>query len=155
MQTKQHSDVTRAEERMKKICEQMIQDSKNTEEKKMENTSGIRPTEYKVLIKPKEAYEKNESGYRTTSGGIVVPDEVEEREQFAQMEGTIIDMSPWAFDFLRDDEMSQSMHWSNVSVPNIGNRVLYSKYSGSMCEGNDGEQYRLVSDKDIAAILED
>ena len=58
----------------------------------MDNPSGITPTEYKVLIDPIEVEEK-------TAGGIFIPDEIKDRDQFAQQKGRILATSPLAFTY--------------------------------------------------------
>jgi chaperonin GroES len=102
------------------------------------NASGIMPTEFKVLLKPKEVQEK-------TKGGIILPDETKDRDQFAQMEGMIVAVSPLAFTYSDD--------WGSHQPPKPGDRVLFAKYSGAKVTGKDGQEYRIVSDKDIAAVL--
>lgn len=101
------------------------------------NTSGIYPVEYKILIAAKTVEEK-------TKGGIFLPDDTKEREQFAQMEGTLVACSPLAFTY--DD-------WKDANPPKPGDRVLFAKYSGAKVTGKDGKEYRLVNDKDVAAVL--
>lgn len=104
----------------------------------MSNPSGIYPTEYKVLILPKQVDEK-------TKGGIIIPDQTKERDQFAQMEGEIVAVSPLAFTY--DD-------WKEASSPKVGDRVLFAKYAGASVIGKDGKEYRICNDKDLAAVLE-
>jgi chaperonin GroES len=100
--------------------------------------SGIRPTEFKVLIKPKTVEEK-------TKGGIILPDEHKDREQFAQMEGELIAVSPLAFSYA---------DWTDdADKPKPGDRVLFAKFSGAKVTGMDGVEYRLTNDKDVAAVL--
>ena len=101
------------------------------------NLSGINPVEYKVLIEPKKVDEK-------TKGGIIIPDESKDREQFAQMEGALVACSPLAFTY--DD-------WKNANPPKPGDRVLFAKFAGAKVTGKDGKEYRIVNDKDIAAVL--
>jgi chaperonin GroES len=103
----------------------------------MKNESGVFPTEYKILVKPKKVDEK-------TKGGIIIPDESKDREQFAQMEGTLVACSPLAFTY--DD-------WKSASPPRVGDRVLFAKFAGAKVTGKDGEEYRLINDKDCAAVL--
>jgi len=103
----------------------------------MTNPSGILPTEYKVLIAPKAIDEK-------TKGGIIIPDQTKERDQFAQMEGELIAVSPLAFTY--DD-------WKGHLPPKPGDRVLFAKYAGANVKGRDGKDYRLCNDKDVAAVL--
>lgn len=102
----------------------------------MENKSGINPVEYKVLILPDEIKEK-------TQGGIIIPDMTKDREQMAQVKGTIVAVSPDAFS---TDE------WAH-SCPVAGDRVYYGKYAGYTVRGSDDVEYRLVNDKDIVAKL--
>jgi chaperonin GroES len=101
------------------------------------NTSGVLPTEYKVLISAKTIEEK-------TAGGIIIPDTSKERQQFAQMEGVLVAVSPLAFTY--DD-------WKEAQPPQVGDRVLFAKYAGAEIKGKDGKDYRLCKDKDVAAVL--
>ncbi len=104
----------------------------------MKNRSGIYPTEYKVLVQPDKVEEK-------TSGGIFLPEDVQEKDQHASTKGTLIDISPLAFKY--DD-------WpSSERVPKPGDRIAFARYAGVSIDGSDGEQYRLINDKDVIAIL--
>ena len=105
----------------------------------MTNESGIHPTEFKCLVLPKAVEEKSK-------GGIILPDETKERDQFAQLEGTLVDASPLAFTY----------HDGTVKAfnpPKPGDHVLFAKYAGAVVKGRDGKDYRLVNDKDICAVL--
>lgn len=103
----------------------------------MTNPSGIYPVEFKVLVRPIEVEEK-------TSGGIYLPDSTKERDQFAQMQGELVAISPLAFTY------DSSIEWDQ---PKVGDRVLFAKYAGTVVDGKDGKKYRLVNDKDVAAVL--
>lgn len=105
----------------------------------MKNNSGILPTEYKILVKPKTAEEK--------IGSIFIPDEAKDRNQFAQTEGELVAISPLAFTYANETE------WNGSPKPKPGDRVLYAKYAGTTVKGKDGIEYRLVNDKDVAAVL--
>lgn len=105
----------------------------------MKNTSGIRPMEYYVLVAPERVEEK-------TSGGIFLPDDYKEKQQFAQKKGVLIDKSPLAFNF--DD-------WPAREQPQIGQTVLFSKYQADEVTGKDGETYWIMKDKAIAAVMDD
>lgn len=105
------------------------------------NTSGIQPTEYRVLILPEDV------GDRFEGSTLYRPDTVKERDQFAQMAGTIVAVSPVAFTYEQ---------WPpGARIPQVGDKVLFGKYSGAIVKGRDKVDYRLVSDKDIGAILID
>lgn len=102
------------------------------------NPSGINPTEFKILVKPKKVDEK-------TKGGIILPDDTKDRDQFAQMEGTLVACSPLAFTY---------QDWPDgFSPPKPGDQILFAKFAGAKVTGKDGEEYRLINDKDAAAVL--
>lgn len=101
------------------------------------NKSGIKPVEYKVLILPDKVEEK-------TTGGIILPDMTKDRDQMAQVKGVIVAVSPDAF---------CTEEW-RCSAPRLGMRVYYGKYAGYTVRGADGEDYRLVNDKDIVATIQ-
>lgn len=106
----------------------------------MKNESGVCPTEYNALVKPKKAEEKSK-------GGIILPDESRDREQFAQMEGELVALSPLAFSYAGPSE------WNGADKPKPGDRVLFAKYAGALIRGKDGQDYRIIKDKDISAVL--
>lgn len=106
----------------------------------MKNDSGIYPTEYKVLIAPVKVEEK-------TKGGIILPEEHKDREQFAQMQGTLVAVSKLAFTYASDAE------WAPADRPKPGDTVLFAKFAGAKVTGKDGKEYRIANDKDVAAVL--
>ena len=108
------------------------------------NPSGISPTEYKVLVKPKPAEE-------VSKGGIIMPDSTKTSEKFAQTEGVIIAQSPLAHSYSTPEEWAAS----GASKPQPGDRILYAKYAGAWVKGKDGVEYILIQDKDICATIED
>ena len=101
-----------------------------------ENKSGIEPVEYKVLIKPDEVETK-------TAGGIYIPDSVKDKAKYAKDEGIVIAIGSNAF---------TDPDWD--VKPAVGQRVLYDRYAGSNVKSRaDGEDYRLINDKEIGAII--
>ena len=98
------------------------------------NTSGIRPCEFKVLVKPKEVKEK-------TVGGIIIPESAKEKEKYATMEGEVIAVGALAF---------TNPDW--LDKPKPGDVVLYDKYAGCTVRGTDGYDYKMVNDREIGAI---
>jgi len=104
------------------------------------NPTGIKPIEYKVLIRVDELLDRS-------SGGIFIPETAMEREQYAHDRGVLVDASEMAFG-----------DWTGRK-PEIGNKVIFSKYAGSiiMYEGPDRkrQRYRLCNDKDICAVIEE
>ena len=102
----------------------------------MKNESGIQPVEFKVLVKVDELEE-------VTEGGIIIPEDVRAKEALAIANATLIAVGGNAF---------TEPNWKGL-IPQPGMRVIIAKYSGNLLKGSDGVEYRLCSDKDIAAIL--
>lgn len=100
----------------------------------MINNSGLQPVEYKILIEPEEIEQKS-------AGGIILTDKVTDREKMAQVRGKLVAVGGNAFD-----------DW-NGRAPVVGDSVWYAKYAGYIVKGEDGIEYRLANDKDIAAIV--
>ena len=94
----------------------------------------IKPLADKVLVKASEVFEDK------TSGGIIIPDTAKEKPH----EGKVIAVGPG-----RTDENGEIIKM-NVKV---GDNVLYSKYGGTELK-YEGEEYIIMSESDILAILE-
>jgi len=93
----------------------------------------IRPLNDKVLIKRLEAEEK-------TKGGIVLPDSAKEKPQ----KGTILAMGEGKL--LKDGTRAK------FQVAK-GDKVLFASYAGTEIK-IDGEDYMLMDESDILAILD-
>lgn len=93
----------------------------------------VRPLGEKVLIKRIEAEGK-------TAGGIVLPDTAKEKPR----EGKVIAIG--------DGKLLKSGERAKFQVKK-GERVLFSSYGGTEVK-IDGEEYLLMSEEDILAIIE-
>lgn len=102
------------------------------------NESGVVPTEYKILVLPDDVPEK-------TAGGILVPIWARDQRQGACQTGVVVDIADEAFSFVEDPD---------VRWPRIGERIAYTKYAGMTIVGRDEKTYKLMTDKDVAAILD-
>jgi len=102
------------------------------------NPSGITPIEYNVVVRPEKVAEK-------TAGGVYMPDDVREKDQYGEYKGVLVAVSPMAFSFEEWPE--------DAPKPNVGNHVAFVRYAGTLVEGNDGEDYRVMKDKDVLAVL--
>ena len=93
----------------------------------------IRPPHNRLIIERLDEDEK-------TSGGIIIPDSAKEKPQ----QGTVIAAGPGR----RDDK-------GNLIATEVkkGDRVLFSKYSGSDVNLGGDEQL-IISEDDVLAILE-
>ena len=92
----------------------------------------IRPLGDRVLIKKLEAEE-------TTKSGIVLPGTAKEKPQEAE----IIAVGPGGF--VEGKEVKMEVK--------VGDKVLFSKYSGNEIKVN-GEEYTILKQDDILAIVE-
>lgn len=102
------------------------------------NTSGITPTEYNVLV-------RMDPVSKTTTGGIILPDEHADRAAQRDIEVTIAAVPPMAFDTWPE----------GIAKPAPGERAIITRHAGLEVLGRDGETYRIISDKDVRAILEE
>lgn len=105
-----------------------------------DDTSGIKPQGYNVLVLPREVEAK-------TKGGLYLPDDTKDREQFAQTEGVLVAVSPMAFAFKDWPEDRAG------DKPAIGDRVLFSRYLATKVRGADGREYWLMKDESIAGVM--
>jgi len=106
----------------------------------MTNEHGITPMLYNVLVKPRKIEEK-------TTGGIFIPESTREKEQHGEMRGTLVAKAAGAFTFNYEG-------WpDNGHLPDVGDSVMFSRYEGRPIEGKDGEEYWLMADKAIMAVL--
>ena len=101
------------------------------------NNSGIQPVDYRVLVKPETLEEK-------TEGGIVIPDTIRGRHDMAGIKATLVAVGVQAFEDVKDP----------AQRPKAGSIVAISKYAGYLIKGKDGVEYRLINDKDVAAVLD-
>lgn len=90
------------------------------------------PLEDKVVLKHLEAEE-------TTKSGIVLPNQAKEKPQEAE----VIAVGPGGF--VDGNEIKMQVK--------VGDRVIYSKYSGTEVK-IDKEEYVIVKQKDILAVVE-
>jgi chaperonin GroES len=94
----------------------------------------IKPLEDRVLVQPLDAEQ-------TTASGLVIPDTAKEKPQ----EGKVIAVGPGRFD--EDGEKRIPL---DVAV---GDVIVFSKYGGTELK-YDGEEYLLLSARDVLAIVQ-
>ncbi len=103
----------------------------------MTNESGLIPSEYNVVVKP-DAVEE------VTKGGIILPVSTTDRDKLAADEGTLIAVSPHAFSYADWPE--------GEKPPQVGDRVVFARYAGSLIKRGDAE-YRILKDSNIIAVV--
>ncbi|MDR1612662.1 MAG: co-chaperone GroES [Planctomycetota bacterium] len=93
----------------------------------------VKPLGDKILVKRLEAQE-------VTKGGIVLPDSAKEKPK----EGRIVEVGPGK---VLDDGKRGEMQVKK------GDRVLFTSYAGTEIK-IDGEEYLVMSEDDILAVVE-
>jgi len=91
----------------------------------------IRPLGNRVLIQRSKA--------PTTKGGILLPDSAQEKPK----EGIVIAIGPGKVD--------EHGHKESMSLK-VGDRVLFSSYSGTEVKG-DNEEMLILSEDDVLGVL--
>lgn len=93
----------------------------------------FQPLGDRIIIKPLEPENK-------TKGGIVLPDTVKEKPQ----EGKVVAVGK-----------GKVLENGSVQKPEVkeGDVVLYGKYSGTEVTTKSGEEYLIVREEDILAIV--
>jgi co-chaperonin GroES (HSP10) len=104
------------------------------------NHSGITPLDDKILVLMDQHAEK-------TSGGIIITQDTQSRQSMASETGVVIALGAAAFAFNDDG----NRRWSTAK-PIPGDRVVVERYAGRVVQGEDGQEYRLVSQRSIGAI---
>lgn len=105
-----------------------------------ENHSGIIPLCDKVLV-------LCDQPAQMTSGGIMIPDDAQEKIGYAATTGVLVAVGPQAFAY----DSRRLVYWEG-DRPKAGDRVIFTKYSGIEYDGRDGLMYRLMEDRCIGAI---
>ncbi len=93
----------------------------------------IRPLADRVVIKQLEAEQK-------TKGGILLPEAAKEKPQ----EGKVVAVGKGK---ILENGTVQALEVK------VGDRILYGKYSGTEITAKDGEQYLIMREDDILAIV--
>lgn len=103
-------------------------------------TAKILPMEYNVLVRPDRITD-------TTAGGIIIPPSKNDSDQHAATTGILVAVSVLAFTY---------DNWPDGSrKPQVGDRVFYDRYRGTLIDPDKPEGLRLIKDKDIQAVITD
>ncbi|VAX37548.1 Heat shock protein 60 family co-chaperone GroES [hydrothermal vent metagenome] len=93
----------------------------------------IQPLGDRIIVKALEAEEK-------TKGGIVLPETAKEKPQ----EGKVVAVGKGK---VKENGEMQALELKK------GDRVLYGKYSGTEISTKDGEDYLIMKEEDVFAIV--
>lgn len=77
-------------------------------------------------------------------GGIVIPDQILEKERKAVEYGTVVQVGPTAY----------LDHGRDPSIINVGDRVCLNRYSGKEVLDKDDKKYLIINDSDILCVID-
>ena len=105
-----------------------------------ENTSGVVPMQYKVLVKVEEAKAKS-------AGGILIPESSKAAMQFEVTRGRICAIGPAAFS-------DKDQYPEGAPHPNLGDYIWFDKHSGTQMRDKtvDRVLWRVIEDTDITGL---
>lgn len=89
----------------------------------------IEPVGVMVLVEPIEVATK-------TAGGVFLPDQIVEKEQWAAQRGKVLAVGP------RCEYLGQA---------DVGKTAIFGRYAGALIE-HEGKKYRLIDNQDIKAL---
>ncbi|MES2782600.1 MAG: hypothetical protein V4657_07385 [Pseudomonadota bacterium] len=108
------------------------------------NPSGIYPLDHRVLIMPDKVEEK--------IGSIIIPMAETDKQKFAMTNATIVAVGALAWSEAKHDAKTFGV---DAKFPEVGSRVKVGKYTGDVHKGADGEDYTILNDTDVIAMLEE
>lgn len=101
------------------------------------------PILHRILVKPKQLAEANETYRKMSELGLVIPDVTDvKREQQAVEIGTVLAIGDTAF----------TGNFETETKPKVGDIVFFAKYAGKEVLV-DKEKQLLLNDEDIVAIV--
>ena len=109
------------------------------------NKSGIYPLDHRVLILPDKVEEK-------TAGGIIIPISETDKQKYAMTNATVVAVGALAWSEAKHDARTFGV---DAKFPEAGSRVKVGRYTGDRHEGADGEEYTIINDTDVIALLEE
>ena len=109
------------------------------------NESGFAPVGDLVLVMTDTV-----DGYAGTKKTIIMLESKSETMNTGTTSGIIVEVGEDAFMWSADRKRQ-----FNAAKPKVGNRVLFTRYSGVESFGADGKRYRVMSDNSIAAVIKE
>jgi|TARA_R110000803_G_scaffold110238_3_gene178625 co-chaperonin GroES (HSP10) len=99
-----------------------------------------KPTGWRVLVKPQVPMTK-------TSGGLYLPEQSRDNEEYLTAHGVILDHGPLAW-----CERESGRQWHYGRWANIGDHVTFGKYAGQKLV-IDGVKLLLLNDDEITSVV--
>ncbi len=99
-----------------------------------------KPTGWRVLVKPQVPMKK-------TKGGLYLPEQTQENEEYLTAHGLILDHGPLAW---CERETGRQWHYGRWAT--IGDHVTFGKYAGQKLV-IDGVKLLLLNDDEITSVV--
>lgn len=103
----------------------------------------IKPLFWNVLLEIKKPEEKS-------AGGIIIAEQVQEKEQLLTMVGRVVELGAMAFKTKTNGGHDYSVHADDVKP---GAWVLTARKFGVPIRTRDGRTYQLCNDYEIIAVI--
>lgn len=97
-------------------------------------TIGIDPRGYRLMVRVREVEKQ-------TEGGLILVEETLKKEEAVEMRGVVIAMGPDCY------------HDKPSVYCAVGDDIIFAKYAGLKYTGADGNEYRILNDEDVVAVL--
>lgn len=105
----------------------------------------LQPLLWHLLIEPLPPQE-------TTSGGIVIPTDTKEAEKIMITVGKVVAMGSLSFTGKTSSGVSLA---DEVEKPQIGDHVLFQRYTGQAVILRDGRRFIVLQDSEVLAKVSD
>ena len=117
----------------------------------MKNESGFHPSGDRILVKPDPVEETIGTDFK-----IVVPETIRDKMFGSQTLGYLVAVGPDAWThFIEKNGIGVTRRGYSGPFAEIGDRVMFARYSGIEFEGLDGEGYRILNDVDITGTADE
>lgn len=110
------------------------------------NESGVTPLRYGLIVEPVKVEEK-------TAGGIYLPDEGKERQQWRQTRGRVVALGELAFTM---GTPGSGGFFEDKVRPQVGDLVAYREYQGQNFYAADNKtRFVMLQDSEVLGIVND
>lgn len=106
------------------------------------NLSGIRPMQFKLVVEV-------ESVEKITNGGVIIPENTQDRRQFEITRGRIVAIGPAAF-------TDGNQYPEGTERPQLGDRIWFDKHAGTQIKSKRDHTilFRIIEDTDVTGIVD-
>lgn len=104
----------------------------------------MKPILWNLLVEPVEVQ-------RTSEGGIELPEEVLEAQEKLAFVGKVVELGSLAYAAKPREGLDYS---KETNKPNVGDYVVFGRYSGQRVNKRNGRSLVILADTDIKAVCD-